>query len=159
MRAASWQLKNHSGKLFGSIFCRIESNESYTWRWELRHWCRPVHLRTPEWQSPCTECLTVTMEALPSSDHLELKTIHTQARHTCTHGKLMHSDHIWKSNKKSSGILKQWMTFNLVGLSWIHPRRQVAYKSDTRRQTRKITKGFFFGETKFLHSARYTLRD
>lgn len=48
------------------------------------------------------------MEALPSSDHLELKTIHTQAH---TQKKLMHSGHIWKSNKKSSGSFKAMNDF------------------------------------------------
>lgn len=44
------------------------------------------------------------MEALPSSDHLELETIHTHTE------KLMHSDHIWKSNK-SSGSFKAMNDF------------------------------------------------
>lgn len=51
------------------------------------------------------------MEALPSSDHLELKTIHT-ITHTHAHiEKLMHLDHIWKSNKKSSVSFKAMNDF------------------------------------------------
>lgn len=47
------------------------------------------------------------------------------------------------------------MTFSLLGLSWIQPRRQTAYKSDTSKHTRKITKSSFF----LVKQRSYTVQD